>query len=187
MAPSEPTIRLATTEDAEAVHRIYAPVVRDTAISFEWEVPTVSDIAGRIEAVLSAGYPWLVAEVEGEVAGYAYAGPFRARTAYGWTAEVSVYVDAVHTRGGIGRALYARLLHLVGLQGFRSVYGVATTPNPSSEGLHRSMGFEQVARLPCVGYKLGAWHDVIYWHFELSGADEPPGEIRPVQEVMDSQ
>lgn len=182
-----PTIRLATSECAKAVHRIYAPIVRDTAISFEWEIPTVSDLAGRIEAVLSAGYPWLVAEVEGDVAGYAYAAPFRARKAYAWTAEVSVYVGAQHARRGIGRALYARLFELLALQGFRGVYGVATTPNASSEALHRSMGFREVGRLPRVGYKLGAWHDVIYWHLELNGPDEAPGEIRAVQDVLDAQ
>ena len=177
-------IRLAEPRDAEAIHAIYAPVVRDTAISFEWAVPTVDEMAARLEAVRSSGYPWLVVERVGAVAGYAYASAFRTRRAYDWSAEVSVYVDPTHHGVGFGRWLYGSLLEILELQGYRSAYGVATAPNPSSEALHRSMGFEQVGYLPRVGYKFERWHDVIYWHLALGPEEGVPDAIRPLAEVM---
>ena len=178
------SIRLAHAADAEAIHAIYAPIVRDTAISFEWEPPTVADMAARIGKVLDGGFPWLVAEVDGRVAGYAYAGRFRARAAYAWTAEVSVYVDAGLRGQGLGRAVYGRLLHLLERQGYRSAYGVATAGNAGSEALHRAMGFELVGRFPRVGYKLGAWHDVVCWCIALGSPDDSPTSIRSAAEVM---
>lgn len=166
------------------VHGIYAPVVRNTAISFEWEAPSVDEMARRIESVLAANYPWVVVEADGQVRGYAYAGAYRTRAAYRWAAEVSVYVDAQHHRGGLGRILYGSLIRLLEAQGFRSAYALATTPNPSSDGLHRSLGFREVGRFPHVGYKFGRWHDVVCWHLALPHPEAPPGPIRPLEEVM---
>ena len=184
MSVAQSNIRLVTEQDADAVHGIYAPVGRDTVISFEWEVPTVQEIRGRIGKVLSDGYPWLVAEVDGRVSGYAYAGLFRTRTAYSWTVEVSVYVDPQHHGRGVGRAVYGTLLRVLELQGYRSAYGVATAPNPGSEGMHRSLGFEQVGRFPRVGYKFGRWHDVICWRIGLGNDEAAPEQLRPVADVL---
>lgn len=178
------TIRLATADDAPAVHAIYAPIVRDTAISFEWGAPTIEEMAARIDKVLADGFPWLVAEADGEVGGYAYASRFRSRAAYDWTAEVSVYVDGRRHRRGIGRAVYGRLLRVLEAQGFRSAYGVATASNPGSEALHRSLGFEQVGSFPRVGFKFGAWHDVVVWRIALGPEDGAPDPIRPLSDVM---
>jgi len=187
MRTSHPSLRLATPADAAAVHEIYAPIVRDTAISFEYDVPTVEEMRGRVEKVLGDGFPWLIAESGGRVGGYAYASAFRARKAYDWTAETSIYVHPEHHRRGMGRALYARLLQLLERQGYHSAYGAATAPNPSSEGLHLAMGFEQVGYLPRVGFKLGAWHDVIYWRIDLDDRAAPAGRIRPVSEVLEEE
>ncbi|MGH7475987.1 MAG: GNAT family N-acetyltransferase [Longimicrobiales bacterium] len=184
MSVQLPTIRLAAPQDAAAIHDIYAPIVRDTAISFEWEVPTLAEVRSRIDRVLADGFPWLVAEVAGQVGGYAYASAFRSRIAYSWTAEVSVYVHSEHHRRGIGRSVYGSLLRLLELQGYRSAYGIATTPNPGSERLHRTLGFQQVGHFPRVGYKFGAWHDVICWHITLGPQDLAPEPIRPVSEVL---
>lgn len=176
-------IRPAEAGDAEAVHAIYAPIVRDTAISFEWEPPTVDEMRGRIAKVLADGYPWLVAESDGRVAGYAYAGRFRARAAYDWTAEVSVYVAGDRHRQGIGRALYRALLDVLERQGYRSAVGIATAPNAGSEALHRSLGFAEVGRFPRVGYKFGAWHDILCWRIGLGPEDAAPDPIRPLANV----
>ncbi len=178
------SIRLATADDAPAVHAIYAPIVRDTAVSFEYEVPPIEEIGARIERALAAGFPWLIAEQGGAASGYAYAGAFRARRAYQWAVETSIYIHPDRHRRGIGRALYARLLELLERQGYRSAYGGATVPNAASEALHLAMGFEQVGYQPRVGYKLGAWHDVVWWRRALGPEDGPPGAIRPVQEVL---
>ncbi len=183
MPTSGPTIRLATLDDAAAMRDIYAPIVRDTAISFEWEPPSPDELRGRIEKVRADGYPWLVAEVDAVVAGYAYANMFRARTAYTWTAEVSIYVDPRQHRRGVGRTLYTALLRLLERQGFRSAYGVATAPNPGSEALHRAVGFELIGRLPRVGWKFGAWHDVLVWRIALGAEDAEPTRLLRPEEV----
>jgi phosphinothricin acetyltransferase len=119
------------------------------------------------------------------VSGYAYASSFRSRTAYSWTAEVSVYVHPEVRGRGIGRAVYGGLLRLLELQGYRSAYGIATTPNAASEALHRGLGFEPVGRFPGVGYKHGRWHDVLCWRIALGRDDAVPDRIRPVGEVLE--
>lgn len=179
-------MRLASALDAHAVLEIYAPIVRDTAISFEYDVPTAGEIARRIDDVAGAGYPWLVAESAGRVVGYAYGSAFRSRKAYDWATEVSVYVHPDQAGKGVGSSLYGKLLRILELQGFRSAYGVATAPNPASEGLHRALGFEQVGRFPRIGFKLGAWHDVVCWHIALGREDDAPGAIRPVRDVLEA-
>jgi L-amino acid N-acyltransferase YncA len=157
-----PVVRGATLDDAAGVHAIYAPVVRDTVISFEYDVPDVHEMRSRIAKIRDAGYPWLVADDEGVVIGYAYAGPFRNRKAYDWTCEVSVYVHAAHRGRGVGVVLYERLFAVLKAQGFRAAVAGATWPNAASEALHLHFGFRQVALFPGIGWKFGAWHDVIF-------------------------
>jgi L-amino acid N-acyltransferase YncA len=167
------TIRLATSRDAPGVQAIYAPVVRETAISFELEPPTVDDMGKRIREVVER-MPWLVCEHRGEILGYAYASLHRVRAAYQWSADVSVYIDARARRSGVGRGLYRSLLALLVLQGFYQAYAGITLPNPASVGLHESLGFEPVGVYRAVGYKLGAWHDVGWWQLTLQALVIPP-------------
>jgi L-amino acid N-acyltransferase YncA len=179
-----PALRLATPADAEPVHRIYAPVVRATAISFEYVVPSVEEMGRRITDTLGSGFPWLVAEEGGQVSGYAYASPFRSRAAYAWSVEVSVYVDPEHHRRGVGRTLYAGLFGVLEAQGFRGAYAISTTPNAPGEGLHRSVGFEPVGRFPRVGFKFGQWHDVLCWYRPLGPVGGEPSPTLPVGEAL---
>ena len=157
-----PTIRVATPEDAEAILAIYAPIVQQTAISFEVEPPMLMEMHERIAKTLQQ-LPWLVCAPHGEVLGYVYASPHRARPAYQWAVDVSVYTHAKARRLGIGRALYASLFQLLTLQGFYNCYAGITLPNPASVGLHVALGFQPVGVYQTVGYKLGAWHDVGWW------------------------
>jgi L-amino acid N-acyltransferase YncA len=175
------TIRDATPErDAEACRDIYAPYVSDTAVSFEEAVPTVEEFEGRIRKT-TATHPWIVMEVDGKVVGYAYATQHRARAAYRWTAEVTVYIDGRHHRSGMGRRLYTELLDRLSRQGFRLAVAGITLPNAGSVGLHVAMGFEPVGVYRRVGWKAGAWHDVGWWQLDLRpGTDAPPSEpLRP--------
>jgi phosphinothricin acetyltransferase len=167
------TLRLATETDAAAVRRIYEPYVDDTAITFELEPPSTDEIRDRIRETLT-DYPWLVCEVDGDVVGYAYGGPVRKREAYQWSVESSVYVDSTAHRNGVARGLYESLLELLELQGYTTVYAVATLPNPPSVAFHESFGFEQDAAFEKMGYKHGEWHDVGWWSLTLRDHPSDP-------------
>ena len=166
-------IRLATEHDAEAIQAIYAPIVSQTFISFETEVPTVDEMRRRVVDTL-ATLPWLVCEDQGRLFGYAYASRHRVRAAYQWSVDVSVYVHEQARRLGIGRALYGSLLKILTLQGFYNAYAGIALPNPASVGLHESLGFEPVGVYHAVGYKLRAWHDVGWWSLSLAPKQIPP-------------
>lgn len=166
-------VRLATTADAPRIRRIYAPHVRDSAVSFEREVPTGEDVEQRIGDTLES-LPWLVAEREGEVAGYAYAHAYRSREAYQWSVESTVYVDEGHRRSGVARGLYTSLFEILRRQGYLSVYAGITLPNPASVGFHEATGFEPVGVYEHVGFKDGAWHDVGWWYRPLGEYPDEP-------------
>lgn len=157
-----PLIRLATADDADQIAAIYAPAVRDTAVSFEVEPPSPAEMRRRIQHTL-VHRPWLVCERAGDVLGYVYAARHRDRAAYQWCVEVSVYVHERARRMGVGRALYTSLFAVLALQGFVNAYAGITLPNPASVGLHESLGFRPVGVYRAIGYKLGAWHDVGWW------------------------
>jgi len=176
-------IRLADERDPAAVQAIYAPYVRDTAISFETEPPPVEEIADRIRTVL-AHAPWLVCEREGRVVAYAYAGRFHARAAYQWSVEVTVYADRMHHRRGAGRALCTALLGALRLQGFCTAVGIIALPNPASVALHETLGFERVGVIPAVGFKHGRWHDVGWWRLALRPLDRAPDPPRSLATVV---
>ena len=174
----DPIIRLATEDDAEAVGAIYAPFCAEGShVSFEGEVPTVEEVRHRIGKTL-ARYPWLVVEDDGEVLGYAYAGPHRERAAYRWSVDVSVYIGEGRRRSGVGRGLYRSLFDVLRLQGFVNAYAGATLPNEGSVGLHRAIGFEEVGVYRRVGFKGGAWRDVVWWSLALR--ESPPDPPEPL-------
>ena len=173
-------LRDATAADAAACARIYRPYVLDTAISFELEPPTEAEVATRIEAAV-ATHAWLVLEEEGEVVGYAYGGPFKARPAYRWSCEVSVYLDPAWHGSGGGRALYTALLERLTERGYRMAAAGIAQPNEASNRLHASFGFEPVGTYRRVGWKNGAWHDVMWvqrFLGEPHAGPQPPPEPR---------
>lgn len=166
-------VRVATEDDAAHVRAIYAPIVRDTCISFELAPPAVDEMAARIRTTLES-LPWIVAARRGDVLGYAYASPYRHRAAYGWSVEVSVYVHADARRRGIARALYESLFAVLRLQGFVRAYAGVALPNDASEAMHVALGFEPVGVYRSAGFKHGGWHDVAWWQRGLSaGGDDP--------------
>ncbi|WP_243842825.1 GNAT family N-acetyltransferase [Mumia sp. ZJ430] len=155
-------IRDATSADAPACAAIYAPYVRDTAITFETEPPTVTGMASRIAAAQQR-HAWLVLCEGGEVTGYAYGTEFKSRAAYAWSCEVSVYLAQGHQpRSGAGRALYEALLPRLAGRGFRTLLAGITLPNAASLGLHSALGFQPVGTLRKIGLKHNAWHDVAW-------------------------
>jgi phosphinothricin acetyltransferase len=175
-------IRMAEPSDAGEVLRIYGPVVRDTCISFETEVPTRQEIERRIAATLEFA-PWLLLTDAGRVAGYAYASRHRERAAYRWCVDVSVYVSEELRRSGAGRALYTSLLALLRLQGFCAAHAGITLPNAASVGLHESLGFRPIGVYPGVGFKHGRWHDVGWWQLPLRERNGEPPPLLGAQEL----
>jgi phosphinothricin acetyltransferase len=178
-------IRLATAADAAPIANIYRPIVESTTISFETEPPGDDEMRRRIVEAAER-YPWLVCDIDGFVAGYAYAGRHRARAAYQWSVDVSVYVDASRRRRGIGQGLYTSLLAMLAAQGFFNAFAGIALPNPASVALHESLGFEPIGIYRHVGFKLGAWHDVGWWQRPLrqSGpAVRAPLELRALREA----
>jgi phosphinothricin acetyltransferase len=178
-------IRPATADDAAALLAIYAPVVRETAITFELEPPSVGEIAERVRTIRGR-WPWLVLEEAGVVAGYAYASTWRARAAYQWAVESTVYVRANARHRGVGRAVYRALLACLRLQGVRLAIGGITLPNPASVRLHEALGFQCVGVHPACGYKHAAWHDVGFWQLELGARDLDPAAPRAAVEIEGS-
>jgi L-amino acid N-acyltransferase YncA len=178
-------IRSVTSADAESVRMIYAPYVSDSATSFEALVPDVAEMARRIEAQADR-YPWLVFESGERILGYAYASPHRARTAYQWSVEVSVYVHADAHRRGVGRALYVALFELLRRQGYVNAYAGITLPNASSVGLHESLGFVPVGVYREIGFKFDRWHDVEWLHLRLVRDPRPVTDPSPLANLWRS-
>jgi phosphinothricin acetyltransferase len=176
-------IRLATPNDAAGVLIIYAPIVNDTPISFEREVPSVPEMEARIQNVLR-DRPWLVYEQAGELLGYVYASTFRERYAYRWSTEVTVYIHAGARGRGLGRALYTALFDVLRLQGYCTAVAGATVPNVATERLHARMGFQEIGRLPAAGFKFGQWHDVVFWRLLLGPLPDRPHELIPLHEII---
>ena len=175
-------IRVATAADLPAIRAIYAPYVEETTFTFEYEVPTPEEFARRLQEV-QGHYPWLVLERDGAVEGYAYGSPFNERAAYGWTADLSVYI-AKNSRGrGAGRRLYACLMELLALQGVRNVYGIVTDPNPVSYRFHIGMGFAEEGHFPHIGYKQGKWLNVNFMAKHLAPADSDPAPVVPFPDL----
>lgn len=164
-------IRPVRLSDAGRIREIYAPYV-STSITFEIEVPTEAEIAHRIEEYTKS-YPWIVLEQEGAIIAYAYATTFKARAAYRWSVETSIYVDEKHKGKGLGKKLYQELLSRLSEKGVLNMVGVITLPNQASVTLHESLGFEFVGKFPDVGFKLGKWWDVGYWQLALPKPETP--------------
>lgn len=166
-------IRTASPADAAAVAAIYDPIVRDTTISFETEVPGEAEMRARIEKTLGS-LPWLVAEdAAGALCGYAYASRHRERAAYQWSVDVSVYVRKDLRGQGVGRRLYGRLLPLLADLGYCQVFAGIALPNAGSVRLHEALGFEAIGVYRNVGFKHGAWRDVGWWQRQLGAPTVP--------------
>jgi phosphinothricin acetyltransferase len=179
-------LRLATPADGSTCAGIYEPYVTDTCISFELTPPDGMEIGARIARTIDR-LPWVVAEVDGLVRGFAYAGRFRDRPAYDWTAETTVYVDRAFQGRGIGLAAMRGVLSILRLQGFHLAVAGVTPPNPGSVGLHVALGFKRIGLFEEVGWKDGRWHGVEFFGLELSPRALAPLPIRPLSEIAESQ
>jgi phosphinothricin acetyltransferase len=175
-------IRAATSEDAAAIAGIYAHYVTASAVSFETEAPGPDEIAARMDSGANL-YPWLAAEEDGAVSGYAYGAAFRTRHAYRFTVETTVYLSAAAQGRGVGRMLYAPLLELLERQGFTQAIAAIALPNAASVALHERLGFRHAGTYGQVGFKLGRWWDVGLWQRALAASSDEPEEPLPLDAV----
>jgi phosphinothricin acetyltransferase len=177
-------IRLATAEDLTGILAISNWAAENTAANFAIEPETLASWQ-RDWRETHEMFPWVVAAGDGSaLIGFAKASPWKGRCAYNWTAETTVYVHPDHHGRGVGRALYQRLITILEAQGYRTLLGGITVPNPASVRLHEALGFRRVALLEGVGWKFSRWHDVGYWELQLQQDTAPPATIKPVVEVI---
>ena len=167
------SIRLAKEQDIPRILEIYRPYVENTAISFEYTVPTLAEFTRRFFGI-TAWFPWLVWEEDGLVLGYAYAGRPWERAAYQWDASASIYLCPEAQGKGIGKKLYAVLEELLQKQGYKKVYAIITTANEPSIAFHRAVGYRHTATMPNCGYKFGNWYGTVWMEKELNAWDAPP-------------
>lgn len=176
-------IRFATVQDAPELLKIYAPYVEHTAITFEYTVPTLAEFERRISHTLEK-YPYLAAEEDGELLGYAYASSFKTRAAYNWSVETSIYIreDARHC--GVGRALYTSLEALLFRQNICNLCACIAYPNPGSIAFHESFGYRTVAHFNASGYKNNTWWDMIWMEKNLCPHTVPPKPFIPLPDLQ---
>ena len=197
MSASKITIRPATPDDAEALLSIYAPYVEQTAITFEYEVPSVEEFRDRIVHTLKL-YPYLVAQRETstnsnastEIVGYAYAGPLHARAAYAWSVETSIYVKKSEKKSGIGKALYSALEKVLAAQNITNVNACIASPETDDEYLnhnsiqfHQHLGYSMIGEFHKCAYKFGRWYNMIWMEKTLCPHTIPPRPFIPFPEL----
>lgn len=171
------TIREIKLSDCEAVLEVYRPYVENTAYTFEYAVPTHEQFLDKIKTI-TAQYPWLVCEYNGKIIGYAYGSTHRARTAYQWSPESTVYIAEEFHGLGLARILYEALFDILRLQGFKNVYAGVLMTNENSVKMHLALGFYEIGIFRKVGYKLGKWHDNLWLQLHLSAhIEEPPAPV----------
>ena len=175
-------IRTVQLSDVEAILKVYAPFITDTCISFEYVVPSVEEFAQRI-ASISAEYPYIVLEEDGEIVGYAYSHRYLERVAYSWDVEVTIYLAPKVQGKGLGVILYDALEKLMVLQNIKNLYSCITGDNVHSIEMHRSMGYELIGTFPKAGFKHDRWLDVVWMAKTIGEKENAPLPFVPFAEV----
>ena len=178
-------IRFAQPADAAGILAIYAPFCESSCVTFEIVAPTLAQMQQRITDITSE-YPWILAEIDGHIAGYVYGSRYRERVAYQWAVNVAVYVDPRHQRRGLAQLLYETLFDILREQGFYKALAGISLPNPPSVGLHERMGFRAPAIIPGVGFKLGRWLDVGWWQLDLQPRRPEPPDPTPFRVMREN-
>jgi L-amino acid N-acyltransferase YncA len=183
------SIRMATEADAEELLKIYAPYVTDTAITFEYDVPSVAEFARRIRNTLQM-YPYLVALEHGRIVGYTYASAFHERAAYRWAVETTIYLEQNCRGRGLGKKLYLSLEEILKRQNIMNLNAcIAYTPckdlhlDNTSPAFHEHLGYTKVAHFTKCGYKFGTWYDMIWMEKIIGAHPDTPAPVLPITEI----
>ncbi|MGO5022352.1 N-acetyltransferase family protein [Lawsonibacter sp. LCP25S3_G6] len=178
-------LRMARPEDAWALLEIYRPYIA-TTVTFEYVCPSLEEFQGRIVHTLER-YPYLVLEEESRMLGYAYAHPLAQRAAYGWSAELSIYLEKQVRGRALGARLYGALMELLSLQGVRTACALVSSPNPHSEAFHEKMGFACTGLQERVGYKNGRWLGLSFYQKAIGPYDREPRPVRVLGELSEEE
>ncbi len=163
-------LRFAAPSDAAKFVEIYRPYVEKTTVTFEYDVPSTAEFERRITS-FSEDFPFILCEVDGDIAGYAYAHKYGERFSFRFSAELSVYIAQDFRGVGLGKLLYSALIDLLTVQGYKNLYALVAAPNPASFALHETFGFKEIGRANGVGYKFGKWIDLVT--LQLIVGDKP--------------
>ncbi len=189
---TEIRIRVANTNDAQALLDIYGYYVENTAITYEYDVPSLEDFKGRIKHIVENNYPYLVAESDGKIIGYAYADKFQSRPGYAWNAEMTIYLDNSVRSKGLGRKLYTLLEEVLKAQGVVKLIALITPPDNEEDlktypsmRFHEKLGYKPVAKLDNCGYKFNRWYNTIFMDKTINEPHKDMPNIKPFNEVRD--
>lgn len=183
---SQTVIRMATIRDADEINAIYEPYIKNTAITFEYESVSSEEFKGRMESILQK-LPYLVCEVDGEIAGYAYVAPFKERAAFAWDLEITVYLKESYQRRNIGTAMYQALFKIAKVLGYINIYAFITHPNEKSRKMHESLGFHQVGLYPETGYKFDRWWGLNVMCKRIGSVEEKPLRTKNIQSMSQTE
>jgi L-amino acid N-acyltransferase YncA len=185
MKSNEIKVRMAVLEDAEEILNIYAPYVTDSAISFEYRVPSLAEFKKRMIDI-KAKYPYLVAESDGHIIGYCYASSFKNRAAYDWSVETTIYLKSGFKGKGTGRLLYKKLEAILEAQHILNLNACIAYPHPESIAFHEKLGYKTVAHFHQCGYKAGVWYDMVWMEKMLGSHEAEPLEVIPADKVEET-
>lgn len=174
--------RLADVSDTKEILDIYAPYITDTAITFEYDIPSIEEFRERIEHI-SLEYPYVVCTYKDEIIGYAYAHRYGERAAYQWDVELSIYLDMNYKSLGVGKLLYNKLIEIVKLQNVRNIYACITSANEKSLKFHEKLGFEFIGIFKNTGYKFDSWYGVNWMGIAVGDINEKPEPVKMINEV----
>lgn len=176
------TFRMADVSDAEELLSIYKPYVTDTAITFEYEVPSIEVFKNRIKETLE-GYPYIVCEYKDKIVGYAYAHRYGERAAFQWDVELSIYLDMNYKSLGIGKILYNKVIEILKLQNVQNIYACITSANDKSIKFHEKMGFEFIGIFKDTGYKFDKWYDITWFGMRVKDKNENPAKVKNIKDI----
>ncbi|KHD35879.1 phosphinothricin acetyltransferase [Clostridium acetobutylicum] len=179
-------IRLVKKEDSEEILNIYKPFIQNTAITFDYDIPSIQKFTEKVSNI-SNKYAYLVCEIDEKIAGYAYASSFNERAAYDWAVDLSIYVDDKYQGKGIGKALYYTLIETLKIQGYCNMYALVTSSNTRSKNFHKYFDFKLSGTYHNSGYKFKRWHDVDVFEKIIEDNAKKPHEIISINKIRETK
>lgn len=179
---TKPILRMATLEDAKEILNIYNPYIENTCITFEYNLLSLEDFRARMAGIMER-FPYIVCELDGKIAGYAYTSPAHTRAAYSWNCDISIYLDSNLRGQGLGTLLYRAIFDFMKEMGYYNIYALVTSANPASLAFHKKLGFEVECVSENTGFKFGKWLNVTHLVKRIGDFSKAPDPVKTIHEV----